>query len=71
MIGPDGATGCAFGALPPWLTWAFSPSGPQRSSRALPEGVAALSDRYGLPVLTHVYETRAQAGKAVSRRCGG
>ncbi len=50
--------------LPPWLTWALSPSGPQRSSRALLEGIAALSDRYGLPVLTHVYETRAQAAKA-------
>ena len=50
--------------LPDWLSWALSPSGPQRSSRALLEGVAGLSRRYGLPVLTHVYETRAQAAKA-------
>ena len=50
--------------LPAWLSWALSPSGPQRSSRALLEGVAGLSQRYSLPVLTHVYETRAQAAKA-------
>ncbi len=50
--------------LPPRLRWALSPSGPQRSSRALLEGIAALSERYRLPVLTHVYETRAQAAKA-------
>jgi len=50
--------------LPLWLGWALSPSGPQRSSRALLEGVASLSERYRLPVLTHVYETRAQAAKA-------
>ncbi len=52
--------------LPPWLRWGLSPSGPQRSSRALLEGIATLSERYGLPVLTHVYETRAQAAKARS-----
>jgi len=50
--------------LPPRLRWALSPSGPQRSSRALLEGIAGLSQRHGLPVLTHVYETRAQAAKA-------
>ena len=50
--------------LPPRLRWALGPSGPQRSSRALLEGVATLSERYRLPVLTHVYETRAQAAKA-------
>lgn len=52
--------------LPPRLRWALSPSGPQRSSRALLEGVATLSQRYCLPVLTHVYETMAQAAKARS-----
>ncbi len=52
--------------LPPRLLWALSPSGPQRSSRALLEGVATLSERYRLPVLTHVYETMAQAAKARS-----
>ncbi len=50
--------------LPPRLRWALSPSGPQRSSRTLLEGVAELSRRYDLPVLTHAYETRAQAAKA-------
>ena len=50
--------------LPPRLRWALSPSGPQRSSRALLEGIAALSEKYRLPVLTHAYETRAQAAKA-------
>ena len=39
--------------LPPWLRWALSPSGPQRSSRALLEGIAALSERHKLPVTTH------------------
>jgi len=52
--------------LPPWLRWGLSPSGPQRSSRALLDGIASLSERYRLPVLTHVYETRAQAAKARS-----
>lgn len=55
-----------FDPLPPWLRWALSPSGPQRSSRALLEGIAALSERHKLPVLTHVYETRAQAARARS-----
>lgn len=46
------------------LRWALSPSGPQRSTRALLEGIADLSARHRLPVLTHVYETKAQAAKA-------
>ena len=50
--------------LPALLRWALRPSGPQRCSRALLEGIAALSERHGLPVLTHVYETRAQAARA-------
>jgi cytosine/adenosine deaminase-related metal-dependent hydrolase len=50
--------------LPPRLHWALSPSGPQRASRALLEGIAALSQDHALPVLTHVYETRAQLAKA-------
>jgi cytosine/adenosine deaminase-related metal-dependent hydrolase len=50
--------------LPPRLHWALSPSGPQRCSTPLLEGIARLSDRYMLPVLTHVYETRAQLAKA-------
>ena len=50
--------------LPPRLTWGLSPSGPQRSSRALLEGVSDLAQRYGLPIFTHVYETKAQTAKA-------
>jgi cytosine/adenosine deaminase-related metal-dependent hydrolase len=50
--------------LPPRLSWGLSPSGPQRSSRALLEGVSDLAARYKLPVFTHVYETKAQTAKA-------
>lgn len=52
--------------LPPRLHWALSPSGPQRCSTPLLEGIAELSERYKLPVFTHVYETRAQLAKARS-----
>ena len=52
--------------LPARLHWALSPSGPQRCSTRLLEGIAELSDRYQLPVFTHVYETRAQLAKARS-----
>jgi 5-methylthioadenosine/S-adenosylhomocysteine deaminase len=52
--------------LPARMHWALSPSGPQRCSTPLLEGIAGLSDRYKLPVLTHVYETRAQLAKARS-----
>jgi cytosine/adenosine deaminase-related metal-dependent hydrolase len=48
----------------PQLTWALGPSTPQRCSPELLEGIAALSREYALPVLTHVYETRAQAAAA-------
>ncbi len=44
--------------------WGVAASGPQRASDTLLEGVAALSERYGMPIFTHVYETRAQAAKA-------
>ena len=50
--------------LPPRLHWALSPSGPQRCSTPLLEGIARLSDLYKLPIFTHVYETRAQLAKA-------
>lgn len=46
------------------LHWGLSPSGPQRSSPTLLEGVADLARRRGLPIFTHVYETKAQAAKA-------
>jgi 5-methylthioadenosine/S-adenosylhomocysteine deaminase len=46
------------------ITWGLSPSGPQRCSRAMLEGVADIGRRYDLPIFTHVYETRAQTAKA-------
>lgn len=52
------------GTLPPNIHWGISPSGPQRSSRTLLEGVADLGRRHALPIFTHVYETKAQAAKA-------
>jgi len=45
-------------------TWALAPSAPQRCSPELLEGLAALSRQHGLPVFTHVYETRVQAAAA-------
>ncbi len=53
------------GANPrPLITWALAPSAPQRCSPELLEGLAALSRERGLPVFTHVYETRPQAAAA-------
>ena len=48
----------------PRQTWALAPSAPQRCSHELLEGIAALSRQHGLPVFTHVYETRVQAAAA-------
>jgi cytosine/adenosine deaminase-related metal-dependent hydrolase len=48
----------------PRQTWALAPSAPQRCSHELLEGIAALSREFGLPVFTHVYETRIQAAAA-------
>jgi cytosine/adenosine deaminase-related metal-dependent hydrolase len=50
--------------LPPTLHWALSPSGPQRCTMPLLEGIGALSAEHALPVTTHVYETPAQRAKA-------
>ncbi len=50
--------------LPGRITWGLSPSGPQRCSRTMLEGVADIARRRDLPVFTHVYETRAQTAKA-------
>lgn len=46
------------------LTWALAPSGPQRCSPELLRAVAAMAEELDLPVLTHLYETRAQALQA-------
>ena len=50
--------------LPSRITWGLSPSGPQRSSRTLLEGISDIGLRHKLPVFTHVYETKAQTAKA-------
>jgi len=46
------------------LSWALSPSGPQRCSAKMLEGISSLSQSFNLPILTHLYETRAQLAKA-------
>jgi cytosine/adenosine deaminase-related metal-dependent hydrolase len=43
------------------LHWAVAPFAPQRCTPKLLEACAYLAERYGLPVYTHVYETKAQA----------
>ena len=52
------------GDLPDRIRWGLSPSGPQRCSRTMLEGIADLGRRHALPIFTHVYETRAQTAKA-------
>jgi 5-methylthioadenosine/S-adenosylhomocysteine deaminase len=42
------------------VVWALSPSAPHRCSPELLAGIGELSRRRGVPVYTHVYETRAQ-----------
>lgn len=54
------------GTARPCLHWAISPSGPQRCSTRLLEGLGEIAQDHALPVLTHVYETRAQLAKARS-----
>jgi 5-methylthioadenosine/S-adenosylhomocysteine deaminase len=41
------------------LTWGLAPSSPERSSPAFLRAIARLSEERGLPVFTHVYESRA------------
>jgi cytosine/adenosine deaminase-related metal-dependent hydrolase len=50
--------------LPPHLSWILSPAGPQRASFELLAGLGDLSARLCIPVISHVYETKAQAAKA-------
>jgi cytosine/adenosine deaminase-related metal-dependent hydrolase len=45
----------------PRFTWGVGPSAPQRCSEALLAWTARLSQERGLPLFTHVYETRTQA----------
>jgi 5-methylthioadenosine/S-adenosylhomocysteine deaminase len=50
--------------LPPRFSWILSPAGPQRVTFPLLEGLADLSRRHRIPLITHVYETKAQVAKA-------
>jgi len=42
------------------LHWAVAPFAPQRCTAELLETCAGLAERFGLPVYTHVYETKGQ-----------
>ena len=44
--------------------WALGPSGPQRCSQTMLEGVGELAERYDLPIFTHLYETKSQVVQA-------
>ena len=43
------------------LHWAVAPFAPQRCSPQMLQACAELSEKYDLPIYTHVYETRGQA----------
>ena len=43
------------------LHWAVAPFAPQRCSAQMLQACAELSEKYDLPIYTHVYETRGQA----------
>lgn len=45
----------------PRITWALGPTSPEFCSPRLLEGLAALSEEFDLPVLTHLYESRTMA----------
>ncbi len=45
----------------PRLGWALAPTSPEFCTSALLEGLAALSEEFGLPVITHIYESRGMA----------
>jgi 5-methylthioadenosine/S-adenosylhomocysteine deaminase len=42
------------------IHWAVAPFAPQRCTPAMLQGCADLSHQHGLPIYTHVYETRGQ-----------
>ena len=42
------------------LHWAVAPFAPQRCTPTLLEACAGLAERFGLPIYTHVYETKGQ-----------
>lgn len=48
----------------PNIHWALGPSAPERCTDALLERTAELSERYRLPVYTHIYESKGMALQA-------
>lgn len=44
--------------------WALGPSAPERCSKTLIERTAALANTYGLPIFTHIYESKGMALQA-------
>ena len=46
------------------LVWALGPSAPERCSPDLIRRTVELSERYGMPVYTHIYESKAMALQA-------
>jgi 5-methylthioadenosine/S-adenosylhomocysteine deaminase len=54
-------------------SWALAPTSPEFCSPRLLTGLAELSDRYGLPVYTHIYESKsmALAGRKFMPEYGG
>lgn len=57
----------------PRLHWAIAPGSPQRCTFDLLTGLAGLAERYGLPVVTHVNESKLQVylARELYARYGG
>lgn len=46
------------------IGWALGPSAPERCSSALIERTVALSEKYDIPIFTHIYESKGMALQA-------
>ena len=46
------------------ITWALGPSAPERCSTEMIRRTAALSEKYDLPIFTHIYESKGMALQA-------
>ena len=46
------------------ISWALGPSAPERCSSALIERTVALSEKYNIPIFTHIYESKGMALQA-------
>lgn len=56
----DFVEGPLHGSKNPRLSWAIAPGSPQRCTFELLAGLAALAEKHGLPVVTHVHELKLQ-----------